>query len=82
MPPITAADARFHQPTMFEPTWLETNWFAFLVPAAGIKVHAYTGFRTALGVASSQISVYSRSGSSLLDYDYMDSRVHLPTNFK
>jgi len=79
---ISAADARFHEPTLNEARWLETNWFAFLIPEAGIRGHVYTGFRTSLGVAFSQVMIYSHSGDSLLDFDYMDSRVHLPIGWQ
>ena len=75
---LTARDALFHQPAYRDPTWLETNWFSFLVPEANLRCHMYNGFRTNLGVVFSQIHVWSKDSPTLLDFDYWDSQVHLP----
>jgi len=75
---LTGRDALFHQPAYRDPTWLETNWFSFLVPEANLRCHMYNGFRTNLGVVFSQIHVWSRDSPTLLDFDYWDSQVHLP----
>jgi hypothetical protein len=75
---LTDADGLFHRPAYRDHTWCETNWFSFTVPEANLRCHIYAGFRTNLGVVFSQIMVWSRDASSLLDLDYWDSQVHLP----
>ena len=75
---LTPRDALFHQPAYRDPTWLETNWWSFLIPEENLRCHIYTGFRTNLGVVFSQVQVWSKDSFSLLDFDYWDSQVHLP----
>lgn len=75
---LTPRDGLFHQPAYRDPTWLETNWWSFLVPEANLRCHMYTGFRTNLGVVFSQVQVWSQDSFSLLDFDFWDSQVHLP----
>jgi hypothetical protein len=75
---LTPADALFHRPAYRDHTWLETNWFSFLIPEETLRCHMYNGFRTNLGVAFSQIHIWSHDAPTLLDFDYWDSQVHLP----
>ncbi|MDX6376880.1 MAG: hypothetical protein QOE98_1183, partial [Gaiellaceae bacterium] len=75
---LTPRDALFHTPAYRDRTWLETNWWSFLVPEHNLRGHIYNGFRTNLGVVFSQVHVWSRDASSVLDFDYWDSQVHLP----
>ncbi|MEA2467912.1 MAG: hypothetical protein QOJ57_2038 [Thermoleophilaceae bacterium] len=75
---LTPRDALFHTPGYRDRTWLETNWWSFLVPEHNLRGHIYNGFRTNLGVVFSQVHVWSRDASSVLDFDYWDSQVHLP----
>jgi len=75
---LTPRDALFHQPAYRDPTWLETNWFSFLVPEHNLRAHMYTGFRANLGVVFSQIQVWSHDAVTLLDFDHWNSMVHLP----
>lgn len=75
---VDEQDALFHLPAYRDPTWLETNWFSFLIPEDNVRGHVYTGFRTNLGVALSMIVVWSRNCASVVETDYYDSRVHLP----
>ena len=76
---LTPRDAYFHTPAYRERTWLETNWWSFLIPEHNVRGHVYVGFRTNLGVVFSQIHVWgSRDAASVLDFDYWDSQVHLP----
>ena len=75
---LTPRDALLHQPAYHDPTWLETNWFSFLVPQHNLRAHMYTGFRSNLGVVFSQIHVWSRDASTVLDFDHWNSMVHLP----
>jgi hypothetical protein len=71
-------DGFFHQPTYREQTWLETNWFSFLVPEANLRAHLYNGFRTNLGVVFSAVCIWSGDCESVLDFDHYDAQVHLP----
>jgi hypothetical protein len=74
----TPLDDLFHQPRVGEPEWLETNWFSFLVPERAMVGHIYAGFRLNLGVVFSEVMIYSRGAKSKGEYDYYDSRIHLP----
>lgn len=75
---ITPRDSLFHQPPFNEPTWLETNWFSFIVPERHMRGHIVQGFRTNLGVVFSIIMIWSKDCENLIDFDYWDSRMHLP----
>jgi hypothetical protein len=75
---VSARDALLHQPVYRDPTWLETNWFPFLVPERNLRGFTYACFRTNLGVVMSLIVVWSQDCGSILDTDYYDHRVHLP----
>jgi hypothetical protein len=75
---LTPRDALFHEPAYRNASWLETNWFSFLVPEHNLRGHIYGGFRTNIGVVFSQIHVWSHDSQSVLDFDYWDSQVHLP----
>lgn len=76
--PLQPRDGLFHQPAVGESSWLETNWFSFLVPEENLRGHVYVGFRTNLGVVFSSIMLWSRDCTSHLDFDYYDARIHLP----
>jgi len=78
IPQLPERDALFHQPAFNEPSWLETNWFPFLVPERNLRGHVYIGFRTNLGVVFGGVMIWTRDCQSHLDYDYYDTRVHLP----
>jgi hypothetical protein len=71
-------DGLLHQPAFHEPAWLETHWFSFLVPERNLRGHVYSTFRTNVGVVFSHVLVWSRDCASQLDFDYYDSRIHLP----
>lgn len=77
---ITPSDTRFHQPSFREFRWLETNCFTFTIPEAGIGGMIWNGFRTNMGVVSSQIRVWSspEPGAAHIQLDYNDTRTHLP----
>jgi hypothetical protein len=75
---VPASDALLHQPVYGDPTWVETNWFPFLVPERNLRGHVYAAFRGNLGVVMSLITIWSRDCGWLLDTDYYDHRVHLP----
>lgn len=75
---LTPRDGLFHRPAFAEPSWCETHWFGFLVPERNMRGMVYAAFRPNLGVVFSQILVWSRDCASQLDYDYFDSRIHLP----
>jgi hypothetical protein len=75
---LTPRDALLHEPLYRDPTWLESNWFSFLIPEHNIRGHCIAYFRTNIGVVMSLIQVWSRDSLTLLDLDYWDQQVHLP----
>ena len=76
--PIPAGDALLHQPAAGDPTWVETNWFGFLVPERTMRGFVYCGFRTNLGVVMSSVIIWDTDRGSILDTAHYDVRVHLP----
>src|SRR3954469_3931000 len=78
MQAVPASDALFHRPAYRDATWVETNWFPFLIPERNLRGHVYAGFRTNLGVVMSLVVLWSGDCGSILDTDYYDHRVHLP----
>lgn len=76
--PVPARDALLHRPVFGDPTWVETNWFGFLVPERNMRGFVYAGFRSNLGVVMSSIIVWSGDCGSILETDHYDVRVHLP----
>jgi hypothetical protein len=76
---LRPSDALFHQPAYRDATWLETNWFSFLVPERNLRGHIYAAFRTNLGVVASRVVIWSSDCPlGLVDADYSDVRNHLP----
>lgn len=73
----TESYADFHRPAYRDVRWLETHWFGFFVPEAGIRGHLRAAFRTNLDVAFSLVAIYSQSGG-VLDADFYDSQMHVP----
>ncbi|HEX3899635.1 MAG TPA: hypothetical protein VHW74_10725 [Mycobacteriales bacterium] len=76
---LRPVDAQFHQPAYRDPTWLETNWFSFLVPERNLRGHVYAVFRVNLGVVASRVVIWSGDcPRGIVDADYSDVRNHLP----
>jgi hypothetical protein len=77
---ITRSDMYFHQPRYRDYRWLETNAFTFTVPAAHMRGHIRSAFRTNLGVVESSIMVFSSGdrNTGAFDCDYTDVRHHVP----
>ena len=76
--PVPARDALLHRPVFGDPTWVETNWFGFLVPERTMRGFVYAGFRTNLGVVMSSVIIWDKDCGSILDTAHYDVRVHLP----
>lgn len=76
--PVPAGDALLHQPAAGDPTWVETNWFGFLVPERTMRGFVYSGFRTNLGVVMSSVIIWDTDRGTILDTAHYDVRVHLP----
>jgi hypothetical protein len=76
--PVPAGDALLHQPAAGDPTWVETNWFGFLIPERSMRGFVYSGFRTNLGVVMSSVIIWDTDRGSILDTAHYDVRVHLP----
>jgi hypothetical protein len=69
--------ADFHRPAFRDFRWLETNYYGFYVPEAGIRGHMRAAFRVNQGVVFTLVAIYSRSGG-VLDMDLWDSQMHVP----
>lgn len=69
--------SEFHRPAFRDWRWLETSWFGFFVPDAGLRGHLRAAFRLNQGTAFSMANIYSRGGS-VLDMDFFDSQMHVP----
>lgn len=67
----------FHRPAYRDWRWLETSWFGFFVPDAGLRGHLRAAFRLNQGTAFSMANIYSRGGG-VLDMDFFDSQMHVP----
>ncbi|QEC46425.1 hypothetical protein FSW04_01745 [Baekduia soli] len=77
--PVPAREAFLHTPVYGDPTWLETNWFPFIVPERNLRGYVYACFRSNLKVAMSIVVLWSgEEVLNVLQTDYWDQRVHLP----
>lgn len=76
--PVAPREAYLHRPVYNDPTWVETNWFPFLVPERNLRGHVYVAWRSNLGVVMSVIVLWSRDCATVFDTDFYDHRVHLP----
>ena len=75
---IADGDADFHEPDSADPTWSETNYFAFYDPASRLNVGLYALFRTALGTVGSTICMNSGNALTPWEADFCDMRSSLP----
>ena len=65
---VVAADDDFHGPTSADPTWIETVWFPFWVPEAGISMYARVWFRPNAGQQGGAVNAWRGTGD-VLAYD-------------
>lgn len=75
---LTPRDALLHRPAYRDPTWVESNWWSFLVPEHNLRGHMTAYFRTNIPVVMSLVQVWSKDSLTLLQVDYWDQQVHLP----
>jgi hypothetical protein len=75
---VPTSDALFHRPAYRDRTWVETNWFPFLVPERNLRGHLYAGFRPNLDVVMSLIVIWGHDCATVLDTEHYDHQVHLP----
>lgn len=78
---IRDEDAQFHQPTVDDPLWAETNYFGL---HAGqdtdrpVNIGLYGLFREPLGVVGSTVSINSKRVIAPWEAEYWDAWAHLP----
>lgn len=65
---VSPADDDFHRPTSADPSWIETVWFPFWIPEAGISVYARIWFRPNAGEQGGAVHAW-RGTSEILAYD-------------
>ena len=75
---IQDADADFHGRDSSDPTWSETNYFAFYEPQSRLNVGLYALFRTTLGTVGSTICINSGRSLTPWEADFCDMRSSLP----
>ena len=78
MSEATEADDRFHPPTMPDPTWGETSWFAFSAPERGLAGTLYPLFRNHLGVCALGVAVWDAGAYEPWHALYARRLWHLP----
>ncbi len=75
---LSAADDLFHQPRFQDFTWTETSWWSFYIPEESRLGYLYFIFKPNLGVAQSQVAIWSGHCRDLTETDYWDTQIHLP----
>lgn len=79
---VAARDMWFHEPRYRDYTWLETNWFSWLIPEERMRGHIRAAFRTNLGVVESTAFVFSgddpSAGPMGADFDAAHNHVPMP----
>lgn len=75
---ITRQDIDFHIPEDGDPTWAETNWFAFSIPEERLMGVVYALSRKTLGCMSVEVCVTGAMVDTRSELLYIDSRHHLP----
>lgn len=65
---VSPADDDFHRPTSADPSWIETVWFPFWIPEAGISLYARVWFRPNAGEQGGAVHAW-RGTSEILAYD-------------
>lgn len=75
---ISHSDIDFHLPDDGDPTWAETNWFAFSIPEAKLMGIVYVLNRKTLGCMSVEVSITGAMCETRSELLYIDSRHHLP----
>ncbi|MEZ4334374.1 MAG: hypothetical protein R3F35_21690 [Myxococcota bacterium] len=65
---VSPADDDFHRPTSADPSWIETVWFPFWIPEAGISVYARIWFRPNAGEQGGAVHAWHGT-SEILAYD-------------
>lgn len=75
---IKDADADFHDSDRGDPTWSETNYFAFYEPESRLNVGLYALFRNTLGTVGSTICMNSGRSITPWEADFCDMRSSMP----
>ena len=75
---IKDADVDFHEPDAGDPTWSETNYFAFYERESNLNIGVYALFRTNLGTVGSTVCMNSGRSLTPWEGDFCDMRSSLP----